>query len=265
MDDRAEALVEEDKGNVKSLQKALAVLEVVGSAPRPSSISEVAIAAGISRPTAYRIVGTLVAEGYLLQEAASGRLSIGYSMLRLAASILDTNRLRLEALPHLQSLATLTGERTNLGIIHRNEVLYLAGVEKPSLPTIYTRFGKTAPAHCSSLGKAILAHLPEAETNRILTEAPLFAQTPNTITSMPRFRDELTETRNRGFATDKQEHVMNSCCIAAPIFSEGRAVGAIGISSTNDKLEPLFDHINVLRHTAEVISHRLEVSVRGQD
>ena len=264
MDEPAEILGDEDKSAVKSLQKALAVLEAVGGAQRPPRISEVAIATGISRPTAYRIVNTLIAEGYLMQEVASGRLSVGYSMLMLAASILDTNRMRLEALPHLQSLASLTGERTNLGIIHRNKVLYVAGVEKPSLPTIYTRFGKTAPAHCSSLGKAILAHLPESEVSHILAQEPLFAQTPNSIISMPRFREELAETRRRGYAMDREEHLLNSCCVAAPIFSEGRAVGAIGISSTSDRIDPLLDQIAVLRHTAEMISHRLEVSMRGQ-
>ena len=67
---------------------------------------------------------------------------IGYSVLQLSARLLDSNRLRIEALPHLQALANLTGERTNLGILHRNKVLYLAGVEKPSLPTIYSRFGQ---------------------------------------------------------------------------------------------------------------------------
>jgi IclR family acetate operon transcriptional repressor len=167
---------------------------------------------------------------------------------------LDTNRLRLEALPHLQSLANLTGERTNLGILHQNRVLYLAGVEKPSLPTIYSRFGKTAPAHCCSLGKAVLAHLPEKEVQAILAAQPLIAQTPNSITSMARFLEELKTTRQRGYASDQREHIVNSCCVAATIFDgQGRAVGAIGISARD--LEPLLAHIPVLRHTAEIISH----------
>ena len=77
-------------------------------------------------------------------------------MLRLAASLLDSSLIRLESLPHLENLARITGERVNLGILHRHQMLYLAGVEKPSLPTIYSRFGKTSPAYCSSLGKSIL-------------------------------------------------------------------------------------------------------------
>ncbi|MBX3598246.1 MAG: IclR family transcriptional regulator [Rhizobiaceae bacterium] len=247
-----------DKGGVKSLRKALALLEAVGSSLRPVSPSEVALAVGISRPTAYRIIGTLVDEGYLVQNPESGRLTVGYSTLQIAASILDSNRLRLESLPHLQDLSKLTGERTNLGIIHRNQVLYLAGVEKPSLPTIYTRFGKTAPVHCCSLGKAILSHLPEDEMLQIVNAAPLHAQTPNSITSMTRFREELDATRQRRFATDIEEHMINSSCIAAPIFSNGRAIAAIGISSSSDKFESIKKHIDELIYTAEIISHKIK-------
>ena len=251
---------DDDKSLVKSLRKALAVLEAISTARRPPRIAEVALAVGISRPTAYRIINTLMAEGYASQDQA-GRLSIGLSMLALTASLLDSNWLRVEALPHLQSLATLAGERTNLGIMHKNRVLYLAGVEKPSLPTIYTRFGKTAPAHCSSLGKAMLAHLPHAEVERILAAEPLTAFTPYSIVTVPRLLEDLSQTRARGYATDRQEHVLNSCCVAAPIFSGGKVIGAIGISSSNDRIEPLLEQVKVLLHTAEVISHRLEVSV----
>jgi DNA-binding IclR family transcriptional regulator len=251
---------EDDRSAVKSLQKALAVLDAIGTASAPPRIAEVALAVGISRPTAYRIINTLIAEGYVSQDQ-TGRLSIGLSLLSLTASMLDSNRLRVESLPHLQALATRTGERTNLGILHRNKVLYLAGVEKPSLPTIYTRFGKTAPAHCSSLGKAILAYLPHAQVEHILAAEPLSAETHRSITSMPRFLQELEQTRERGYAIDREEHVLNSCCVAAPITSGGRVIGAIGISTSSDKIEPLLDQANVLLHTAEMISHRLEVPV----
>lgn len=247
---------EDDTNSVKSLQKALSVLEAVGSAEKPPRIAEVAVRTGISRPTAHRIVQTLSAEGYLVQDPASGRLSIGFSVLMLSATLLDRNRMRLEAIPHLQSLAKLTGERTNLGIIHKNKLLYLAGVEKPSLPTIYSRFGKTAPAHCCSLGKAILAHLPEVEVQALLAAEPLHAQTPNSITSTPRFIEELETIRRRGYAIDQEEHMPNSFCVAATIFDgQNRAVGAIGVSGRH--IEPLLAHIAVLRQTAELISHKL--------
>jgi IclR family acetate operon transcriptional repressor len=247
---------EKNRNSIKSVQKALTVLNVVGEATVPPRIAEVAAQAGISRPTAYRIAQELIAEGYLEQDAQSGRLLIGYSVLTLSSSLLDHNRLRLEALPHLQSLATTAEERVNLGILHRSRVLYIAGIEKPSLPTIYSRFGHVAPAHCCSLGKAILAYLGADDVQAIVAAEPLIAHTPNSITSFPRLKEELEATKKLGYAIDREEHMIGSFCIAAPIFDSGnRPVAAIGISGRS--LEPLLKHMPVLRHTAEVISHVL--------
>src|SRR5450755_2564016 len=106
-----------ERSTVKSLRKALTVLNVVASADRPLTIAEVAIAAGIARPTAYRFVQTLVAAGYLAQDLVDGRISVGFAVLPLASSLLDHNRMRIEALPYLHSLSKETCERANLGIL----------------------------------------------------------------------------------------------------------------------------------------------------
>ncbi|HEX2216643.1 MAG TPA: IclR family transcriptional regulator, partial [Xanthobacteraceae bacterium] len=201
---------ENDRSAVKSLRKAVAVLNAVARAERPLTMAELAARAGIARPTAYRLVQTLTGEGHLVHDPVDGRLSIGFAVLPLAASLLDRNRLRLEALPHLHALAQQTGERANLGILHREQVLYLAGVEKPSLPTIYSRFGKTAPAHCSSLGKAVLAYLPDAQLMPLLEAQPLAAPTPASIADIPKLLADLEETRRRGYAIDRQENVPGS-------------------------------------------------------
>jgi len=245
-----------DRSAVKSLRKALTVLNAIAGADRPPTVAEVAIKAGIARPTAYRFVQTLVAAGYLTQDPADGRLSVGFAVLPLASSLLDRNRMRVAALPHLQSLAQQTGERANLGILYRDRVMYVAGVEKPALPTIYSRFGKSAPAHCSSLGKAILAFQPEPEVRALLARKPLIAYTPTTITAQAAFTQELAETRARGYAIDRAEHALGSSCVAAPIFdANNRPIGAIGVSGRD--LDPLIKQQELVRHTAEVISHHL--------
>jgi IclR family KDG regulon transcriptional repressor len=253
---KTDASEDPDRSAVKSLRKAMTVLNVVAGAERPLTIAEVAINAGIARPTAYRFVQTLVAAGYLAQDPIDGRLSVGFAVLPLASSLLDRNRMRIEALPHLHSLARETGERANLGILYRDRVLYIAGVEKPALPTIYSRFGKNAPAHCSSLGKAILAYLPEADVGALLLREPLVSYTPTTFTGRAAFTKELAETRARGYAIDRAEHVLSSSCLAAPIFdASNRPIGAIGVSGR--ELEPLIKHQELVRHTAEIISHHL--------
>jgi DNA-binding IclR family transcriptional regulator len=253
---RSQASDDSDRSAVKSLRKALGILDVVARADHPLTVAEVAMRCAIARPTAYRLVQTLLAEGYLIQDTLDARLSVGFAVLPLAASILDRNRMRIEALPHLHVLAQQTGERANLGMLYRDRVLYLAGVEKPALPTIYSRFGKSAPAHCCSLGKAILAYLDDAQVRAILGRQPLATYTANTIVSRPELMRELAETRARGYAVDRAEHVPGSYCVAVPIFdAAGRPVGAIGLSG--HALDPLIRKRELLQATAELISHLL--------
>jgi DNA-binding IclR family transcriptional regulator len=240
---------------VKTLRKALGILDAFALAERPLSVAEVAVRAGVTRPTAHRLVQTLVGEGYLSQDPRDGRIAPGYSVLKLAGSLLDTNRVRLEALPYLENLARLSGERANLGILHRDQTLYLAGVEKPSLPTIYSRFGKVVPAYCSALGKAMLAYLPERELQDFLKRQPLTRLTDATITDEAALRAELAKVRESGLAVDNEEHAIGVCCMAAAIIVDGKAVAAIGLSSRT--LEQLMRHKDPVQHTAEVISHVL--------
>lgn len=261
MDDVAEAQESTRKSEdsnvsaVKTLRKALTILDTFASAERPLSVAEVAVRAGVTRPTAHRLAQTLLAEGYLAQDPRDGRIAPGYSVLRLAGNLLDTNHVRLESLPHLETMARKSGERANLGILHRNQTLYLAGVEKPSLPTIYTRFGKTAPAYCSAMGKAMLAVLPAAELQDYLNHETLVAHTDMTITDEATLRSELRSIREQGFAVDREERMVGMCCLASAILVGGRPVAAIGLSART--LEPLMRHKDMVVHTAEVLSHVL--------
>ncbi len=256
MDVRRDIVVaDDDRSTVRSLVKALGLLDALAAAPRPPTVSELARETGISRPTVHRLIQTLISVGYVTEEDdGTGRLQIGYSVLALSSSVLDRNRLRLESLPHLQNLAEVTGERTNLGILNRGSVLYLAGIEKPNLPMIYSRFGKSAPVHCCSLGKALLAFMDPEEAEAIVRSGPLTTETPHTHTDPDEFLAELGAIRAKGYATDEQEHVLGSYCVAAPIFNtRHKVIGAISISATSpDKIE---SHVDALRATAERITH----------
>jgi len=246
---------EADLSGVKTLQKALAILDAFAAAERPLTIAEVAVRANVTRPTAYRLIQTLVAAGYLAQEAGDTRIAPGYSVLRLAANLLDTNLIRLESLPHLENLARITGERVSLGILHRHEMLYIAGVEKPSLPTIYSRFGKTSPAYCSALGKSILAHLSEEELREYMQHQEMIRHTRSTIADEAALRAELAEVRQKGFALEREEFSLGLACVGAPIILHGKPVAAVAIMGRS--LEPLLSHADNVQHTAEVISHVL--------
>ena len=240
---------------VLTLVKALDVLETVAGG-RSMTVAEIATKVGLNRTTTHRLVQTLMQQHYLQPSENGHGVEIGLMLLPLAARQLDTNRVRLAALPHLSTLAQQAGERVNLGVLFEGELLYLAGVEKPSLPNMYSRFGKLAPIYCSSLGKAIIATYPEAETRAMLSRTPLVRQTANTLTDIDAILADLAETRRRGYAIDNQEHLVNVWCIAAPVYDGGAsAIAAVGISgSDSERVLAMADKVKL---TAEVISHVL--------
>jgi len=239
---------------VKSLRKALDIMEFVSESNSSPSVVQIANHLKLNRTTTYRLVHTLHSQGYLKKDEDKNGYQIGLRLLPLAARLLDSDRLRKEALPHLQELAQKTGERVNLGIIFQGEILYLGGVEKPSLPMVYTRFGRKAPVHCCSLGKILLAYLPEQEVDRILRQKPLIKITENTITDPRAFKKHLAEIRTQGYAIDNAEHIPGSYCISALIRdTTGTGIASISISSGNQ--EKVKGYLDQLLQTAEVISH----------
>ncbi len=238
---------------VKTVAKALDIIEFVGNCGT-TPLPQISKSLRINRSTAYRILQTLQSRGYIRRDETAPGYELGYKLIPLATRVLDSSRLRTRSLPYLESLAQKSGHRVNLGILFNGEVLYLGGIEKPTLPSVYTLFGKTAPAHCCSLGKVILAHLPEDEVEALLQAHPLTRMTDNTITDTDLFRANIKETRARGYAIDNAEHVAGSYCIAALIRdAAGRGVGSISISA--ESLTEIEEHKGDLLHTAEIVSH----------
>jgi len=239
---------------VKSLIKALDIMEFISESNNSPSVVQIANHLKMNRTTAYRLVQTLYSKGYLKKIEDKNEYQIGLKLLPFAARLLDGDELRKAALPHLQELSQKTGERINLGIIFQGEVLYLGGIEKPSLPMVYTRFGKKAPVHCCSLGKVMLAYLPEPEVDRILKQKPLIKMTENTITDLRVFKKQLAEIRAQGYAIDCGEHIADSYCISA-LIRDTTATGIGSISISSGSLEKVKGYLELLLQTAEVISH----------
>jgi DNA-binding IclR family transcriptional regulator len=245
----------------KSVLRALDILELVSGSQKSLTLSQIAYISGINRTTVFRFVQTLGSRGYLMKNNDRNEYQIGLKILPMAAKLLDSNRLRVESLPYIEELATKCGERINLGILYEGEVLYLGGVDKPSLPMKYSLFGKTPPAHCCSLGKVMLAHMPKEEVEAILDRKPLIKLTENTITDRKLLYQHLAEIRSQGYATDNQETLPGVYCMGALVRdSEGRGIGAISITS-NSNLEKIKEKLDDLLQTAEIISHAMGTPV----
>ncbi len=241
--------------SITSLRKAFSLLNAVAASSQPLTIAEASAAARISRPTGYRIVEALMAEGHLSQDSF-GRLHVGFASLPLAAKALDNNRLRMEALTALQDLSKSTGRRSNLGVLYRGRILHIVGAEKPSMPIRYARFGKIVPLHCSAMGKALLAYLPEDGVKALIDSQGMKALTPNTITNYKTLLKDLEGVRKNGFSVSNQEHVAGLFAVGAMVRGESGPIASIALLGRD--LPSVLAAADKVMHTAEIISHRMD-------
>jgi IclR family KDG regulon transcriptional repressor len=225
--------------NVKSVERAFAILERVSLAKRGAGITELASGLDMYKSTVHRVLSTLVRLGYVEQEESTGRYRLGYKLLELSSRLLDSLDVRREALPFLQEMADATNEVVHLVVLDQGQAVYIEKVEGSETIRMHSRVGHRAPVHCTGVGKAILAYLPEEKVRDIVRQYGLKPHTPNTITSEETLMNELEQIRQRGYALDLEENERGIHCIAAPIWDHrGDVVAAVSISGPAMRMQP---------------------------
>jgi IclR family acetate operon transcriptional repressor len=216
---------------VQSLERAAALLRALAEAGRPLSAGELAAAVGLPRPTVYRLLQTLCAEGWVAQNGRS--FVIGASVLWLAARRLEQLELRSVGRPILAELRDRTGETVHLGVLEAGQVVYVEKLESPGPLRMASMVGRIVPAHSTALGKAMLAYLPWEQVERIVEKHGLARRTSNTITDPARLFQELAAVRARGYSIDNVENEEGIRCVGAAIFEHrGRVAGAVSVSGS---------------------------------
>ena len=219
------------RGGVQSLERAAALLRALAEAGRPLSAGELAAAVGLPRPTVYRLLQTLCAEGWVAQNGRS--FVIGASVLWLAARRLEQLELRSVGRPILAELRDRTGETVHLGVLEAGQVVYVEKLESPGPLRMASMVGRIVPAHSTALGKAMLAYLPWEQVERIVEKHGLARRTSNTITDPARLFQELAAVRARGYSIDNVENEEGIRCVGAAIFEHrGRVAGAVSVSGS---------------------------------
>lgn len=208
------------------------ILELFNDRRPALTMSEIAEHTGLNRATSYRFCQTLLQLGYL-EEADERRLRPGLKAVSLARAALSSHELPDLALPHLRALRSATGETVNMALLDGADVVYVSRLLSDDLLALRLFVGSRLPAYASSLGRAILAHLPEEEVQALLDSQHLEAFTEYTIVNRTRLMAELRRIRRRGYATNNQELVLGISGVAAPVFDvSGRPVAAINLSLT---------------------------------
>jgi len=218
---------------VPAVTRALDILELFLDCDGSLSAPEITRRLQLPRTTVHELVTTLTARNYLVQPADQpGRYRLGVRGYQLGSRYAEQLDLAAEGQQVARSVAETCDETVHVAILEGRDVIYIAKVDSTHAVRMVSAAGRRLPAHCTSVGKMLLASLPEEELeSRLAGAEPLAAMTPNSITSPEALRAELAETRGRGVALEQQESNPDVSCVAAPVRdSAGRVVAALSIS-----------------------------------
>ena len=224
------------RGRVQSVERALALLDAIASGPpRGSTVAELALACGINRATAWRLLATLEGRGLVDRDPVTSRYQIGYTVARLAAAA-GVDGLVRRAHHVLERICAQTGEAAILAVGRRSGLVYVDEAAPPAVLTV-NWLARPVPLHATSTGKAWLAWLPGPEARSLLGPV-LEGFTDATVTDAARLLSELTRIRERGFAVSAGELEPALCGVSAPVLAEGgdRPIAVFSIWGSADRM-----------------------------
>jgi IclR family acetate operon transcriptional repressor len=218
---------------VQSVDRALRLLELLGSAPGGAGVAELSRAAGLPPGSVHRLLQTLSRRGWVRQDG-NRRYLLGTRLMPLGAAA--GALLAAGARPYLAELVRLSGESANLAVLEGDRVAYIAQVPSPHRLRMFAEVGNRVPAHSTGVGKVLLAYLPPAEVDAIVGQAGLASRTPSTITDVATLRAELDRTRAAAYAVDAGEEEVGVRCVAVPVLrSDGSAAAAMSVSGPTER------------------------------
>jgi|1186.fasta_scaffold23073_2 IclR family acetate operon transcriptional repressor len=241
-----------------TLEKGLAIVEFVGERGEVTA-SGVVEAFGLSRSATYRLLDRLRVGGYLQESATAGAYQLGPRMVVIGLAALNRMDLMHVAPPLLGPLALAAGETVNLAVPQGDEMVYVYQHDGPSSIKVTARLGTRRPMNCTSLGKAYLAALPEAEWAPRLAALTYVPLTPRSLLTADALRPELELTRERGYALDDVEVEDGVSCVGAAILDyRGRPVAAISVAGPAERMPAKRPTVvPLLLQTASTVSTRL--------
>jgi len=253
-------MLEKPKYYLKTLGDALEILDVLSQSQNPMGVAELNKEMGTGRSKIHRILDTLKYWGCVEQNPLTRKYFLGPKVLELAMKKLESIDLIQVASPLLVELVDLCEETIHLAVLDKGQVLYLDKKEGPQAVGIISKVGQRLPAHCTGLGKVLLAYSDEDLLNTVIKTVGLHRFTDHTITDEHTLREELEKVCKLGYSEDNEEIEKGLCCIAAPIKNyRGAVVAAISVSLpefrfTNEK--KIYLKAKVIEY-AERISRKL--------
>ncbi|GGX93737.1 helix-turn-helix domain-containing protein [Massilia dura] len=204
-----------DPSFMTSLARGLAVLQAFSDSRRSLTIAQISQKTGIPRAAVSRCLYTLKQLGYA--ESDVNNYSLRPKVLTLGYSYLSSTPLTVSAQPYLNAISRTLNESCSLAVLDENEILYVARSATSRVMSVALNTGSRLPAYCTSLGRVMLAHLPEAELQAYLDKVRLKPLTEHTVTTQKQLRAVLAQVREQGYAINNEELEVGLRSIAVPV------------------------------------------------
>jgi DNA-binding IclR family transcriptional regulator len=227
-----------DKQTVQSLSRGLEILDIFSDARTSVSIGEMAEQLGIHKSSASRLAATLASKDYLrLTDARKGTYSLGSRLAVLGPlAAAGINAITLIQ-PHLSELTRVTGETGHVAVLDDSIAETVVVTDGWHTVRMHSWVGKRSPAHCSSMGKALLSGLREDQLVPMYPGGKLIQMTPKTVKDVDDLTGQLGGIRGEGFALDDEELEEGLRCVAAPVFGpDGSIPFSISISGPTQRI-----------------------------
>ena len=215
------------------------MLEAVAQESEGLSNAEISRKLEIPKSSASYILRTLEKQGYLNRNPETGKYRVGLKVLSLSRGALTGIDVREVALPIMRHLMEKTNLTCHLAILDGSDAVYIEKVEPQGFIRRDTWVGRRMRVHATSVGKALVAHIPQERLERIIAESGMEKRTAKTITTLPRLLKDLEKVREQGYAVDDEENNMGARCLGAPVFNQNGIIEAsLGLSGTINQVNP---------------------------
>jgi IclR family transcriptional regulator, acetate operon repressor len=247
--------------NIQSVDRALFLLETIAEAGGEASLTDLSNRTGLNISTCHHLLATLIQRGFAAKVPGRRLYALGARILYLGHACLQVDLPR-RARPYLEDINQATGETVHLAALQGDAVVTVAVREARHAVRVDTgRLGRVEAPHATSVGKAIMAWLPEDEIQRILAGG-MKRFTDNTITNFPALVESLRAVRRTGYAIDREEFLPGVICVGAAIRDQaGAVIGAISASTPTMRASE--EHVARIRDEVNAATRALSAEFGG--
>ena len=215
--------------SVPAVQRTLDIIEAMASTHHEMTITEANRKFRIPKSSVYAILQTLKSRGYVDKDG-DDRYFLTLKIFSLASGFVDSLDLRKRLHPYLRGLTEKAGITGHIAVLDGGYAVYIEKVEVLRGLRLTTWVGRRMPVHSTSIGKALIAHLPEEEIDHIVGTRGLARLTDRTITTARKLKAELARVRANGYAVSNEENETGVRAVASPIFGQdGKVVAAVNL------------------------------------